>query len=298
MLMSGDSALGDELFALSKAKSSPDIYSERQMRCPEWDEPKSLEVAKIFRLNAMSKICADDPSVQDMVTCECLWTGRCKHKADGSVEKYNARCCGRGDLDKGKLLLTPNDCTSPVARNSSNLSFDAVGCLRAMHKADYDVPGAYLQGKPLDHERRLYRPPHGFREWDKRGVEILWFSNAPLYGQSDAGAIWNRTVNHVLTSDKPPHGCGLERCPHDPSVYGSNVYRGLERSHVEGQCNNTLYVDDGRLSWDDDKAACSKTSVVKQRLADRFGIKFGDDDPPETHFLGSNILTSKDTARW
>ena len=58
----------------------------------------------------------------------------------------------------------------PVARNSSNCAFDAVAALRAQHKVDYDVPGAYLQGEQLEHERRVYRPPVGFRAFDERGA--------------------------------------------------------------------------------------------------------------------------------
>ena len=116
LLQSGDSMLGNELFALSKAKSSPDIFSERQMRGPEWDTPKQLEVAKIVRLGAKTDVAADDPSIKGMQICEMLWTGRRKRNADGSVLKDNARCVARGDLDKGKFDLTSNDTTSPVAR--------------------------------------------------------------------------------------------------------------------------------------------------------------------------------------
>ena len=87
----------------------------------------------------------------------------------------------------------------------------------------------------------------------RSGVEILWLSNSPFYGQTDAGAIWNRTINHTFTSSAQPHGCGFERCPQEPSVYGVNV--GL---HGDGQVNNTLYVDDGRLSWDPTDVARAK----------------------------------------
>jgi hypothetical protein len=86
-----------------------------------WDEPKQLEMAKFKRLDAMTDVAADDPIIKGMPVNECLWVGACKRNPDGTVCKYNARCCGRGDLDKGKLSLTSNDCTSPVARNSSNL---------------------------------------------------------------------------------------------------------------------------------------------------------------------------------
>ena len=289
LLQSGDVLLGNEMFALSKMKTSPDIFSERQMRDARWDTPKQLEVAKIERLEAKSDVAADDPKVLGMPICEMMWTGRCKRNPDGTVLKLNARSVGRGDLDKGKVNLTSNDTTSPTARTSSNLAFDAVACLRAQHKCDYDVPGAYLQGDQLAHEQRLYRPPVGFRKWDERGVEILWLTNHPFYGQSDAGAIWNRTINTTFTSSEPPHGCGLERCAQDPSLYSTNV----SNDELGGQVNNTLYVDDGRLAWDDGKPAVDKANDVKAKLADRYGITFGPDDPEETHFLGANIFTDK-----
>ena len=34
-------------------------------------------------------------------------------------------------------------------------------------------------------------------------MEIYWLMNNPLYGQLDAGAIWNRTFNEFVTTDGP-----------------------------------------------------------------------------------------------
>ena len=94
-------------------------------------------------------------------------------------------------------------------------------------------------------------------------------------------------MNETLTSDADPHGCGFARCPQDPSVYSVNMTGG-----DDGQVNSTLYVDDGRLAWDDAAPAVQKSTVVKKRLAKRYGIEFGEDDPPETHFLGANISSA------
>ena len=60
-----------------------------------------------------------------------------------------------------------------------------------------------------------------------------------------------------------------------------------------GQVNNTLYVDDGRVAWDDGAPAVAKVRDVQKRLSRRYGITFGPDDPEETHFLGANIITEK-----
>ena len=71
-------------------------------------------------------------------------------------------------------------------------------------------------------------------------------------------------------------------------MYGVNV----TDDESTGQVNATLYVDDGRCRWDPDEAACKKAKDCKEKLAAKYGIKFGDDDPEETHFLGANIYTS------
>ena len=34
-------------------------------------------------------------------------------------------------------------------------------------------------------------------------MEIYWLMNNPLYGQLDAGAIWNRTFNEFVTTGGP-----------------------------------------------------------------------------------------------
>ena len=91
MFSSDDVHFGDDLFAVSKVKTSPDIFSERQMRGKEWDEPKMLEIAKIKRLGAKTDVCADDPSIKGMQICDFTWAGRCKRNADGSICKMNAR---------------------------------------------------------------------------------------------------------------------------------------------------------------------------------------------------------------
>ena len=46
------------------------------------------------------------------------------------------------------------------------------------------------------------------RTFDERGVAILWLMQNPLYGQLDAGAIWNRTFNEFVTRQGPPATSG------------------------------------------------------------------------------------------
>ena len=52
---------------------------------------------------------------------------------------------------------------------------------------------------------------------------MLWLMNIPLYGQQDAGAIWNRTYNEYVTGKD----LGFSRCSHDPCVYSKTTESGL-----------------------------------------------------------------------
>ena len=232
---------------LSKTKSSPDDYMEREMKGKEWDEPKLLEIAKIDKLQAKLEVTADDPKIKGMPVCETMWTGRDKRDKDGSVYKKNARCVCRGDLQKRFYQLTSNQTFSPTIRNTSLMCIEAVACAKDMHMRTFDVPGAYLQGVQWKCEQMVLRPPDGFRKFDERGVEILWLMNSPLYGQGDAGAIWNRTINEYLEKEM-----GFVRSYHDPCVY----------TKLEGRILLPLYVDDGRLYYLGDAETRAEVNVV------------------------------------
>ena len=136
-----------DLWALAKGKSSPDIFTERQMRGAEWDGPKQSEIAKLERLEAKTDVAADDPMIKGIPVCDTMWTGRLKRDDKGEMDKRNARCVLRGDLHKRQYHVTANESHAPVARNTSLSACEAVGRLRRRHYTSGDVPGAYLQGE-------------------------------------------------------------------------------------------------------------------------------------------------------
>jgi len=246
------------------------------------------------RINAKVDVAADDPRIADMKVVETMWTGREKIDDDGQVVKDNARCVARGDLHSKHYKVTANQTMSPVVRTPSLNSIDAVSVLRRQHVAPFDVPGAYLQGKQRAPEQIVCRAPVGFRRYDERGIEILWLMLNPLYGQSDAGAIWNRTWNEYVTD--PPPGCGYERCPHEPCVYAKRLGDPHEESGKDSYLTMPIYVDDGRLLYDPTEAACAEAKADRERLTGEFGIEFKSIDPKEDYFLGANRRTSDDRS--
>ena len=66
---------------------------------------------------------------------------------------------------------------------------------------------------PYD-EEIVARAPRHFREYHENGEEYFWLMLVPLYGQSNAGHIWNRTWDE--------HMCKVEEYHTDeacPAVY-------------------------------------------------------------------------------
>ena len=194
----------DQLIMLAKARTSPDIYSQQQMRGPEWDEPKQVEVSTLERLGAFEWIAEDDERIRGWKAVDTMWTGRVKRLADRSVDKRKGRAVLRGDLHKVHYDVSANQAMAPVVRNTSLMAQEAVSCLRGQHMCSFDVTAAYLQGEQKTSEQVVARPPPGWSRTDERGVKLLWLMHSPLYGQLDAGAIWNRTFNDFVTKDGSP----------------------------------------------------------------------------------------------
>ena len=127
--------------------------------------------------------------------------------------------------------------------------------------------------------------------------------NGPLYGQADAGALWNRTFTHFVTkgnqtrtdtssthaaeivagaaSEVTDRGLGSEtpgllysRCPHDPCVFNRKV--------AEDNSNVTMpiYVDDRRVHYD------------PTEHAERAANADMDYESTEDYFLGANRFSS------
>ena len=283
----GAKSIGIDVVMAAKKNASPDIFTERQMSGRVWDEPKQVEIGKLERLGAMSPIAADDPIAKDKSVINTMWTGRLKRKSDRTVDKWSARCVLRGDLHGRTYGIDANRSMSPVVRNSSIMCVDAVSCIRGQHMRPYDVTGAYLHGEQTETEQVIARPPVGFRQFDERGVEILWLMWVPLYGQTDAGAIWNRTINAFQTGPD----MNYERSANDPCVYSKEVESDGSRVTMP------LYVDDGRWYFDDTVEAKPTAEKDMEAFGKKFEVRFNDVNPREDYFLGGNrISPSRDVC--
>jgi len=127
---------------------------------------------------------------------------------------------------------------SPTMRHTTFKLVCAHGAVKGRRCRQFDVEGAYLKGKFENEEVVYARPPPNFpggsvyRHFDDHEVPLVWRLKVPLYGEADAGRIWNRTAVHQLCKVQ-----GFMQSEFDPCYFYKE--EGGERVDI------ALYVDDG-----------------------------------------------------
>ena len=58
------------------------------------------------------------------------------------------------------------------------------------------------------------RPPPGYRSYVNGDVPVVWRLRVPLYGEADAGRIWNRTLVNQLVNVQ-----GFTQSKYDPCYF-------------------------------------------------------------------------------
>ena len=101
-------------------------------------------------------------------------------------------------------------------------------------------------------------------------MPIVWHLSAPLYGEADAGRLWNRTFHKQMVAQK------FTQSDADPCYY-FKVYSDGSRVDI------CMYVDDGWVETD----STTFVDADMEKLAERFNMEF---DPNPTRFLGMNTF--------
>jgi len=138
-----------------------------------------------------------------------------------------------------------------------------------MRQRTFDVEAAYLKGKFEASEVHHVRPPPGYRTFI-RGVPVVWRLKVPLYGEADAGRIWNRTLVHQLVDVQ--HFCQSQ---YDPCYFWKHLKDDTRMDLV-------MYVDDGYVV----DAFSPLADAELQQLHDAFTIEI----KPARFFLGNNVV--------
>ena len=268
-------ALNTDLFGVATDDDGPS--HDAAMKGPErthWIAGEDEEMSKLERFEAYLEVPEDSLSTWDRVkrrardVIDTLWVLKRKRGADGEILEWKARCVinGRQQLGRGTDVET----FSSTVRASTFKTFCAVSCCKGRKRCTFDVSGAYLQGVYEDGEVVYARPPPGYRTHDTRGVPVVWKMLRPLYGQADAGRIWQRTIHKQFMKQ------GYTRSEYDPCYY----YKHYPDGGFMGIC---LYVDDGFCDMTHD---CAAAEADLTALAQAFDIKVKRETD---YFLGTNV---------
>jgi len=139
----------------------------------------------------------------------------------------------------------------------------------AVRQRTFDVEAAYLKGTFADGEVHYARPPPGYRVFE-RGVPVVWQLKVPLYGEADAGRIWNRTLVKQLVEVQK-----FKQSKYDPCYFWKFLADGTRMDMV-------MYVDDGYVI--DAQSALADAELEALNKAFTITIK------PAHFFLGNNII--------
>ena len=138
------------------------------------------------------------------------------------------------------MIFASQNCSefAPTVRHTTFKLLAARGAVCGRRRLQFDVEGAYLKGKFADNEVVYARPPADFpngtryRHYDDRGIPLVWRLLTPLYGEADAGRIWNRTAVNQLVNVQ-----GFAQSEYDPCYFW--------KIHGKERVDLVLYVDDG-----------------------------------------------------
>lgn len=289
-----DTCVPLELMMACKSKADPDTYSERQCRtsrhAKEFEHAGWEEIANLDRFKAIERVTRHDPRVAQYLAqgkriIDTMMLGKIKRDHKHEIERFKGRCVLRGDQMND---LSANATFSPALAESDFNCVEAVKVMRGQNEETFDAVGAYLQGNKAETETVIARAPRHYREYDEEGEEILWILAVPLYGQADAGAIWNRTWDERM---RGPIEC-YSSDEASPCLYARVVGPNQdERVHVP------VYVDDGKICSDDSPAAKAEHTRLKASLCGRFQIQFKEGlNPEHTVFLAKNIHRRSNTC--
>ena len=212
----------------------------------EWDAACVSEFDNLVSHDAFEEVAEDSLPTWDAArgrareVCDTLWVLKQKRDGEQRKTKKKGRICYNGAMQKataaksGRIIET----FAPTVRHTTFKLLAARGCVQGRRRRQFDVEGAYLKGKFENDEVVYARPPPDFpggtrfRHFTVDGTPNVWRLKVPLYGEADAGRIWNRTAVHQLV-----HVQGFQQSEFDPCYFFKQV--GDERVDI------ALYVDDG-----------------------------------------------------
>jgi hypothetical protein len=131
-----------------------------------------------------------------------------KSKADGTIDKFKSRLCGKGYSQRPGFDF--NETFSPVAHAESIRVILALAAEHQLHLHQVDIVGAFLNGT-LEEEIYMRQPEGGIEPGKEDMVYMLMKA---LYGLKQSGRVWNKRFDKFITEKQH-----FVRLKADPCVY-------------------------------------------------------------------------------
>ena len=132
-----------------------------------------------------------------------------KLNADGSIDKFKARCVVAGYRQQAGLDYDPQGTYSPMTEAVTIRIVLALANTLDLELDHLDIKTAFLNASLPEDERFYCSPPEGHDLPDGHA----WFMKKALYGAHQSGAVWSKTWRDWMRSHMPNfREAGTERC--------------------------------------------------------------------------------------
>jgi hypothetical protein len=217
---------------------------EEAVQKKQWKEAMTEEHKSIMKNDVWEIV--PRPKEKSVVTSK--WVYKIKHAADGSVDKYKARCVARGFSQKEGEDY--DETFAPVARYTSIIAIMSLVASMGWSLHQMDVKTAFLNGAI---EEEVYiEQPQGF-EVHSRDTHVCRLKKS-LDGLKQAPRAWYARIDSYLMR------LGFSKSHADPNLY----YKVVNNAPVI----LLLYVDDLFLTGEE-----SLIIQCKKELASEFDMK-------------------------
>ena len=255
--------LFDHVYAFSaKSKTDPDLFSFDEAMSSEhfeqWVEAAKGEIKQLEDIDCWAEIPMTKATTK---VIPGTWVFKIKRAPDGTLKKFKARYCIRGDLQEGEF-----DTYAPVVQLSSVRLFLAWSLILSWQTCCIDFSNAFAQATL---EEDIYvHIPRGFRG-SLRTKSCLKLKKS-LYGLSVAPRLWFKHLWKALEAE------GFIQSAHDPCLL-------FRHDMIIVQ-----YVDDLGIAYKDMTAVDKLISKLEGK---GFGLT---KEGSFTEYLGINYTHNKD----